>query len=283
MIAKYSPWGLLLPLIFAGVALAADKLLAAKKAAPFNLEKRELWTTNNIHGTPDPPDAFTTQDAFPRLKFFEPLSAGLVPGTKRMGIATRPGKIYTFELRPNVDASELLVDVGKTTYGVAFHPKFAENGYFYVMYILEPNKFEEKGSRLSRFKATSDSPPRADSKSETILLEWPSGGHNGGCLRFGPDGYLYLATGDGSGIADGIPTGQDISDLLGSILRIDVDHADPGKQYAIPKDNPFVGKENARGEVWSFGHRQVWKFSFDGQKRLWAGEVGQDLWEMVYL
>jgi glucose/arabinose dehydrogenase len=278
MTAKY-PFVILSVIVVSAIASAADKV-PPKNAAPFNLEKRELWTTNNIHGTPDPADPFTTQDAFPKLKFFEPLSAGLVPGTKRMGIATRPGKIYTFELKPDVDKSDLLLDTGKTTYGLVFHPKFAENGYFYVMYILEPNKFEEKGSRLSRFKATGN-PPAADPKSETILLEWPSGGHHGGCLRFGPDGYLYLATGDGSGIADGNITGQDVSDLLGSILRIDVDHADPGKQYSIPKDNPFVGRENARGEVWSFGHRQVWKFSFDGQKRLWAGEVGQDLWEMV--
>ena len=78
-------------------------------------------------------------------------------------------------------------------------------------------------------------------------------------------------------------TGQDISDLLGSILRIDVDHPDGSRPYSIPKDNPFVGRANARGEIWSFGHRQVWKFSFDNQQRLWAGEVGQDLWEMVYL
>ena len=283
MFMKYPSCVLLyLLVVAAGTASSADKPPAAKRAAPFNLEKREHWTTNNIHGTPDPPDPFTTQDAFPKLKFFEPLSAGLVPGTKRMGIATRPGKIHTFELRPDVDTSDLLVDIGKTTYGVAFHPKFAENGYFYVMYILEPGKTEEKGSRVSRFKATGN-PPSADPKSETILLEWPSGGHNGGCLRFGPDGYLYLATGDGSGIADGNITGQDISDLHGSILRIDVDHANPGKQYAIPKDNPFVGRDNARGEIWSFGHRQVWKFSFDQQNRLWAGEVGQDLWEMVYL
>jgi uncharacterized repeat protein (TIGR03806 family) len=282
MTAKSSASAVLLLLLTAGVVSPADKTPAAKKAAPFNLEKRELWTTNNIHGTPDPADPFTTQDAFPKLKFFEPLSAGLVPGTKRMGIATRPGKIYTFELRPDVDKSDLLLDIGKTTYGLVFHPKFAENGYFYVTYVLDPMGFSDNGSRLSRFKATGN-PPTADLKSETILLQWPSGGHNGGCMRFGPDGYLYLVTGDGSGIADWIPTGQDISDLLGSILRIDVDHADTGKQYAIPMDNPFVGKENARGEIWSFGHRQVWKFSFDQQKRLWAGEVGQDLWEMVYL
>ena len=106
MTAIYFPLGLLLSLIFAGIACSADTLPAAKKATPFNLEKRELWTTNNIHGTPDPADPFTTQDAFPKLKFFEPLSAGLVPGTKRMGIATRPGRIYTFELRPDVDTSD---------------------------------------------------------------------------------------------------------------------------------------------------------------------------------
>src|SRR6188768_921841 len=89
-------------LLAAGTAFSADKLPSAKNAAAFNLEKRELWTTNNIHGSPDPADPFTTQDAFPKLKFFEPLSAGLVPGTKRMGIATRPGKIFTFELKPDV-------------------------------------------------------------------------------------------------------------------------------------------------------------------------------------
>lgn len=84
----------------------------------------------------------------------------------------------------------------------------------------------------------------------------------------------YLATGDGSGIADGLETGQDISDLLGAILRIDVDHPDGDRRYSIPDDNPFAKTANARGEIWSFGHRQVWKFSFDNQQRLWAGEVG---------
>lgn len=248
---------------------------------PFDLENRELWTTGNIHGTPDPPDPFTTQDAFPRLKFVEPLSVGLVPGSQRFGVATRLGRIFTFEIRPDVDHADLLLDIGKTTYGVAFHPQFETNGFFFVTYLTDPDK--PNGSRLSRFKARPGSPPVADLSSEQIILEWPSGGHNGCCIRFGGDGYLYLATGDGSGIADGFETGQDISDLLGSILRIDVDHPDGTRPYSIPKDNPFAETANARGEIWSFGHRQVWKFSFDNQQRLWAGEVGQDLWEMLYL
>ena len=254
----------------------------AAKHKPFSLEQRELWTTGNIHGTPEPPDPYTTQNAFPKLKLFEPLSVGLVPGSQRFGVATRPGKIFTFEIKPDVDKADLLLDIKQTTYGMAFHPQFAQNGFLYVTYVVESDK--PKGSRLSRFKVKpGQQPPVADLGSEQIILEWPSGGHNGCCIRFGADGCLYLATGDGSGIADGLQTGQDLSDLLGSILRIDVDHPDGSRPYSIPKDNPFVGKADARGEIWSFGHRQVWKFSFDNQQRLWAGEVGQDLWEMIYL
>ena len=250
---------------------------------PFNLRQRELWTTGNIHGSPEPPDPYTTENAFPKLRLFEPLSVGLVPGQQRFGVATRPGKIFTFEIRPDVDQPKLLLDLNKVTYALAFHPQFATNGYFYVMYVRDPGLTEPNGSRISRFQVDPRGPLVADIKTERVILEWPSGGHNGGCIRFGGDGYLYVATGDGSGIADGLQTGQDISDLLGSILRIDVDHPDADRGYSIPKDNPFVGLPGARGEIWSFGHRQVWKFSFDNQNRLWAGEVGQDLWEMVYL
>ena len=245
------------------------------------IEKRELWITGNIHGSPEPPDRFTTQDAFPKLKFHEPLSVGAVPGQNRFGVATRPGKIYLFDNRPDVSESELILDLKHTTYGLAFHPKFATNRQIFVTYIVDPAKTDENGSRLSRFEIGAS--PEATLKSEKIILEWPSGGHNGGCLRFGPDGYLYLATGDGSGIADGLETGQNIKDLLGSILRIDVDQPGGRRSYSVPADNPFANRKDARGEIWSFGHRQVWKFSFDDQKRLWAGEVGQDLWEMVYL
>ena len=254
---------------------------------PVGIEKRELWTTNHIHGSPEPPDKFTTQDAFPKLKFFEPLSVALIPGSHRFGVATRPGKIYSFENRADVADSTLILDLNRTTYGVVFHPQFATNRQMFVTSIVEPGivepgKADEKGSRISRFELRDGATPTATLATEKIILEWPSGGHNGGCLRFGPDGYLYLATGDGSGIADGLETGQNINDLLGAILRIDVDREDGARAYSIPDDNPFVKVKDARGEVWSFGHRQVWKFSFDGP-RLWAGEVGQDLWEMVYL
>ena len=245
------------------------------------IEERVTWNNLHIHGTPDPPNPYTTQVAFPHLKFFEPLAFSWVPGTNRFAIATRPGKIYTFENRRNTRQKDLLVDLQRMVYGVVMHPKFATNGFFYVVSVTAAD--DPLGSRLSRFQVSSRSPLSAQLDSEKVLLTWPSGGHNGGCLRFGPDGYLYLATGDGSGIADQLETGQDLSDLLGAILRIDVDHTDQGLAYAIPADNPFVSRAGARDEIYSYGHRQVWKFSFDQPTgALWAGEIGQDLWEMIY-
>ncbi len=269
--------------LWAGVlVMAATAAEPARKAT--GIDKRELWTTGNLHGTPEPPSPYQTENAFPKVRFVEPLSVGVVPGTNRFGVGTRPGKIYTFEIRPDVAAADLLLDIEKSTYGIAFHPKFAENGYLFVTYIDPP--LGEKGSRVSRFTVRRNDAGKltCDRASEKVIFEWPFGGHNGGCIRFGSDGMLYLATGDGSGIADGLETGQKIDDVLGSILRIDVDREDDGRAYAIPADNPFVTHEGARGEIWSFGHRQVWKFAFDQPtKQLWACEVGQDLWEMVYL
>src|SRR5438067_13486245 len=115
--------------------LAVVAAAAEPTRKPYGIERRELWTTGNIHGTPEPPDPYRTEDAFPKLKFFEPLSVGLVPGENRFGVATRPGKIYTFETRPDVATADLLIDLGRTVYGVAFHPRFAENGYFFVTSI----------------------------------------------------------------------------------------------------------------------------------------------------
>src|SRR5439155_21289700 len=112
---------------------------------------------------------------------------------------------------------------------------------------------------------------------------WPNGGHNAGCLKFGPDGYLYIATGDGSGIADEFNIGQDLGSIHAKLLRIDVDNPPAGKAYGIPKDNPFVSTKGARPEVYAYGLRQLWRYSFDRKTGdLWRGEVGQDLWEMIY-
>ncbi len=251
---------------------------------PWGIDTRVAWTSSRISGTPDPPAPYKTEVVFPGLKFDEPLAMCVVPGTNRLAIAERHGKIYTFENDPQTGAKRLLVDVGRTVYGLAFHPQYATNGRLFVTSVLDSQNPLPKGSRISEFTARDPQAFEADAKKERVLLEWPCGGHNGGCLRFGPDGYLYLATGDGSGIADEFQTGQNLGDLLGAILRIDVSGAGADRPYRIPRDNPFVNVPKARPEIFSFGHRQVWKFSFDrATGTMWGGEVGQDLWEMVYI
>jgi uncharacterized repeat protein (TIGR03806 family) len=250
---------------------------ASRTAAPAN---RPLWTTSRVHGTPDPPDPYQTENAFPNLRFQEPLVLTSIPDRTRFVLAERRGKIFTFPDRSDARA-ELLIDLDRTIYGVAAHPRFATNGYLFVTSIVKEN--EKEISRLSRFVVDRSRGFRADVASESTVLEWPAGGHNGGCVRFGPDGFLYLATGDGSGWSDWFSTGQNIEDLLASILRIDVDRPAADKPYSIPADNPFVSHPKARPEIYSYGHRNVWKFSFDRAGRLWAGDVGQDLWEMLYL
>jgi uncharacterized repeat protein (TIGR03806 family) len=199
-----------------------------------------------------------------------------------MIVAERHGRLYTFVNRREAK-QELLLDVKRTVYGVVAHPKFAENGYVFVTSIVDPTEGSPKGSRVSRYTVKRGETWSADPASEKIVFEWPSGGHNGGCLRFGPEGYLYIATGDGSGIADQLESGQNLNDVLGSLLRIDVDREEAGRGYAIPKDNPFVGRSDARPEVWAYGLRQTWKYSWDAAGRLWSADVGQDLWEEINL
>ena len=174
-------------------------------------------------------------------------------------------------------------------YGLAFHPDFERNRQCFVCYTLrgsnprQPNLAD--GTRVSRFRVTRTDPPRIDPASEEIVLSFLQGGHNGGDLHFGPDGMLYISTGDAANPnpPDPFNTGQDISDLLSSILRIDVDRKDEGKNYAIPKDNPFVAMKGARPEVWAYGFRNPWRMSFDRQTgELFVGDVGWELWESVH-
>jgi len=269
-----------------GVYFAARDGSATPAADPptrkaTGIEKRELWTTSKVKGSPEPPGPYAMVRKYPKLTFTEPLELMAVPGQDAWVIGERPGKLFTFDNDPTKAEKKLIVDVGRPIYGFALHPQFATNGYIYVSSIMP--KEGPEASRVSRFEVTDRTAMTADPKSETVILTWPSGGHNGGCLRFGPDGYLYLSTGDGSGIADSLETGQNLGDLLGAILRIDVDKADAGKAYSIPMDNPFASTKGARGEVWAYGIRQCWKISFDtATGDLWAGEIGQDLWESVY-
>jgi putative heme-binding domain-containing protein len=251
------------------------------------------WKSSRVRGSPEPPSPYKTELAFPKLKFDEPLDITNAPDGDRLFVTERYGRIFSFRNDAQVAKADLLLDLnqilGRTAehtlaiYGFAPHLQFARNGFVYLTYIVDASRDEPKGTRVSRFHILPGEPMRCDPKSERIILEWPSGGHNGGCLKFGPDGCLYIATGDASGIADQLATGQDLATLAAKILRIDVDHPDNGKSYGIPKDNPFVSVQGARPEIWAYGLRQPWKMSFDrATGDLWTGNVGQDLWEQIY-
>jgi glucose/arabinose dehydrogenase len=256
----------------------------------YGLDKRVPWTTSKVIGSPEPPPPYKTEPAFPKLPpFEEPLDLTYAPGTNRLFVAGRWGKIWSFVNKKDVDKADLALELKdakgekQVIYAFTFHPKFKDNGFIYVTWIPDGSKEGiADGSRVSRFTVKGE-PPVIDRASEKVIFTWPNGGHNGGCLKFGPDGYLYIVTGDGSGIADSNNIGQDLSSIHAKLLRIDVDNPTSAKPYSIPKENPFVKTKGARPEVYAYGLRQLWRFSFDRfNGDLWGGEVGQDLWEMIY-
>ena len=156
--------------------------------------------------------------------------------------------------------------------GLVFHPDYANNGYFYVNYINNAGN-----TQVSRFSVSGD-PDIADPGSELQIIGYnqPFQNHNGGCLRFGPDGYLYIASGDGGSGGDPNNLGQNTGQLLGKLLRIDVDNPGGGNNYGIPPDNPFAGSVNDAEEIWAYGLRNPWKFAFDSDNNeLWIADVGQ--------
>ncbi|KXK25155.1 MAG: putative glucose sorbosone dehydrogenase [Candidatus Brocadia sinica] len=233
---------------------------------------------------------YKLQDAFPNLSFDNPLDlqhAG--DGTDRLFVVSQSGLILVFENRSNVKAARIFLDIrDKVTaggelglLGLAFHPDYEKNGYFYVNYTA-PKPLR---SIIARYSVSLVNPNSADKKSEFILFQvnQPYSNHNGGQLAFGPDGYLYIALGDGGSAGDPQNNGQNKSSLLGKILRLDVNCTSDDKNYCIPPDNPFAGNtQSYREEIYAYGLRNPWRFSFDPVTGwLWVGDVGQNLWEEI--
>jgi putative heme-binding domain-containing protein len=263
---------------------------------------RTPWTTSRLVGSPDPPPPFKVVRAFPNLKFEHPLLMARTPGIDRLFVGEQAGVLYSFLDKADAKA-DLFFDLRKeiktlklnpqakeieAVYGLVFHPKFEQNRQCFVCYTMRPKDGKPnlaEGTRVSRFAVTKTDPPRIDPASEEIIITFLGGGHNGGDLHFGNDGMLYISTGDGAGPnpPDPLNTGQDISDLLSSVLRIDIDLKDNGKNYTVPKDNPFISMKGARPEIWAYGFRNPWRMSFDPKTGdLFVGDVGWELWEMVY-
>ncbi len=230
------------------------------------------------------PTPLTPIRRFPQLTFSAPVFLTAPPdGSDRIAVVEKAGVIHIFPNDDAVTATTVFLDHRAVVrpdgegglLGLAFHPDYATNGFFYVYYTFGPT-FD---SRVSRWRVDSIDPNRADASSEEVLLEFdqPFANHNGGMIAFGPDGMLYIATGDGGGANDPFDNSQNLGNLLGKVLRLDPDGG-------VPADNPFVGMPTARGEIWAYGLRNPWRFSFDrATGDLWLGDVGQNGFEEVDL
>lgn len=233
---------------------------------------------------------YKLQDAFPNLSFNYPLDfqyAG--DGTNRVFVVSQTGLIYVLENTPSAKSAKVFLDIRDEVIhggelgllGLAFHPDYEKNGFFYINYTT-PSPLR---SIIARYSVSSKNPDIADKKSELVLLEihQPYSNHNGGQLAFGPDGYLYIALGDGGSAGDPKNNGQNKSTLLGKILRIDVNCTSENKRYCISPANPLKGNtQGYKEEIYAYGLRNPWRFSFDPVTgRLWAADVGQDLWEEI--
>jgi glucose/arabinose dehydrogenase len=241
----------------------------------------------NFGGLTNPTYTYNIENAFPNLSFNTPVGIyDSGDGTNRLFVVEKGGKIFVVNNTQNTTEKHLFLDLSldvstngeRGLLGLAFHPNYTSNGYFYVYYT----KSGSGDSKISRFKVDPFNENLANQSSEFPILEvsQPFSNHNGGQIAFGPDNYLYIALGDGGGAGDPSGNGQNRMTLLGSILRIDVDSSSP---YAKPTDNPFYGNmDGYMEEIYAFGFRNPWRFSFDPiTGALWAADVGQNSREEI--
>jgi len=247
-------------------------------------------TSSGGSGDTDPPDYnYSLFNTFPDLSFVEPVDLQHSGDqTGRLFVVEQAGLIKVFVNAITTQTAKTFLDISSRTVsggergllGLAFHPDYETNGYFYVYYT--PNSSDV--TRVARYTVSGGDPDLADAGSEVVVLDIPQdeANHNGGQLGFDPDGYLCISVGDGGGRGDPNDNAQDLTNLLGTILRIDVDSQSLGN-YGIPSTNPFaLNTKGYRPEIYAFGLRNPWRFSFDpATDRLWVGDVGQDAWEEI--
>jgi glucose/arabinose dehydrogenase len=261
---------------------------------PYGLTKRIPNTSLLISSEGDTLAEMELRQVFSNLSFNLPVFlTNAHDGSDRIFVVERRGAIRVFANDDTVTTYKTFIDISYRVnsapneagmLSLAFHPQYPDSNKCYIYYTYDSEG--DLMSRVSEFRISPD-PNVADTSSERIVFEvlQPRTNHNGGQLAFGPDGYLYLGLGDGGGGGDPWGNAQNRINVLGKILRIDIDNYSDTLGYSIPSDNPFVDNtDNWREEIWAWGLRNPWRFSFDHESGdLWAGDVGQGSWEEVDL
>ena len=257
------------------------------------------WQNTRLIGTPEPPPPFRAVRAYPRIKSHDgktpehepygPVAVKREPGASRIiflenyGYSELRGVMRRFTAVANAAETETLLELKEHVYSLTFHPDFARNGFVFLG-INGPNDAGKKHTRIVRYTFDRKAPFRILPDSRRVIIEWPSNGHNGGDCAFGNDGMLYVTSGDGTSGLDGFNSGQDLTSMLGKVMRVDVDRAPADRTYLVPSDNPFLKEAGARPEIWAYGLRNPWRITSDRESgQIWVGENGQDLREYAHL
>lgn len=256
---------------------------------PYGIDKRLPLTTSRIIGSPEPPLPYRVTRVLPKVSPNMPVTVLHQPDSDRLLYVTQGhswGATTIWRIQDAADPGtpEKLIDQDALTYSLCFHPDFKNNGYLYLGLNGPSSNQSARKTKVVRYKIDPKPPYKLDPKSETVIIEWASAGHDGAAIAFGHDGMMYVTSGDGTSDSDTNVVGQDMSTLLAKVLRIDVDHPDPGKKYSVPKDNPFLDLKGARPEIWAYGLRNPWRMTTDKKTgHIWVGQNGQDLWEQAFL
>ncbi len=272
--------------------MIAAHSLPARPALPLLVLSLGLILRSQSSAAADAFPALQLKPVWTKIAVQRPLWLGEAPDwTRRTFLVEQRGTILILPLDRQATNAEVFLDLSdrkpyvgneEGLLGLAFHPLFSSNGRLYLYYT----DHNPRVSKLSEWRVSKENPNRVDPASERVLLEIPQPyeNHNGGALLFGPDKMLYLALGDGGAANDPHGHAQNTFSLLGKILRLDVDARTGALPYGIPSDNPNPNKPGWRGEIWALGLRNVWRMSFDRETgELWAGDVGQNIWEEVDL